>query len=129
MEEHKFTASDKRNDRRYERVESRHDGTAAAVFGMIWKDYQSWFIRIRLAYEIAEIDYGWASHINIGYIFKPITDLPDTWIHAFEAFMDAWRASMLLTRREGTLQGLAENRQRLIELAATKNTPPSEAAA
>src|ERR1051325_402733 len=54
MEEHKFTASDKRNDRRYERVEPRHDGSPAAVFAMIWKDYQCWLIRIRLAYEIAE---------------------------------------------------------------------------
>jgi hypothetical protein len=39
---------------------------------------------------------------------------------------------MLLTRREGTLQRLAENRQRIIELAeAKKNTPPTttEAAA
>ncbi len=133
-------AMNKEHDRRFERIESWADGSAEAVFHLLWLrsgEAMDWLTRVRLAVEIAEvcqeINGYWA---NPNSIFAPLKELGEGWDYTFRIFADMVKATSLLRQTEHTLTIIESNRANRARIeaekapaAATPEPPTIEAAA
>ncbi len=128
-DDHKI-AKHKQHDRRYEKIEPRHDGSAESVFGIVYRDSMDWLVRVRLAVEIAAVCEEIAGYwVSAKQVFSPLKDLGDQWDSAYRAFANAVKAAALLRETEHMLTILDSNRRRLIELEAEKAAKATENAA
>ena len=89
----KVTRADKGNDRRYEKVESWHDGSAPITLNLLCSSGMDWLERLYIAHRLRELNYeqtrcffSWAE------LFPPTTELRGDWQQAFEAFINAMKA-------------------------------------
>ena len=86
----KVTRADKRNDRRYERVQTFHDGTARSAFHILCQSHWDWFDRMILCDRLREVEFQVAQcTTDWETLFQPTKDLTGDWSQALAAFRSA----------------------------------------
>lgn len=85
------SSESKRNDRRYEKVESWHVGGPVSALNILLKERNlDWIERMILAYRLREMQSdldGW--YVNWEELFKPTAELKGDWFAALRAFISA----------------------------------------
>jgi len=116
LAERKIGRSDKlRHDRRYERVEPRHDGSAIAVSGMLYHHSQpDWLARVIMARNIRNLEYeirgSYITHTE--EILPPVSELDNNWRTALDGFIKAVEAMRAIEYAATSIECVAGNMNR-----------------
>ena len=89
----KLTRADKGNDRRYEKVESWHDGGAAATLSLLISSHMEWLERLYIAERLRDLNYKQnGCFFSWEQMLPPTTELRGDWQQSFVALINALKA-------------------------------------
>jgi hypothetical protein len=121
--QNKITKADKRYDKRFQVVESWHDGTPKSAFAILCNEctHYQWLSKVQLAVRLREIyatvEGGGGYYVQWEDVLKPLTELKGDWQQAFEAYRNAVQVVRHL-----------DHARRLADCAEQNSKPKAEAA-
>lgn len=96
--ERKLTRSDKRNDRRFERVQSWADGTPASAYRLVFRNHWEWFTRLLVCDKLRDLEFQRSDCFQSwSVLFAPTDQLAGAWQSALSCLSYALQATNLLS--------------------------------